>query len=78
MHIGSTQGESSMKGNVPIKVAASVMGVSELYVREAIAQNVLQIGCCITGKHGKRSFYISPKKFEELTGFIYEGRTDET
>ena len=65
-----------MKGNVPIKVAASVMGVSELYVREAIAQNVLPIGCCITGKHGKRSFYISPKKFEELTGFRWEGGND--
>lgn len=66
-----------MRGNVPIKVAASVMGVSELYVREAIAQGRLDIGCCITGKHGKRSFYISPKKFEELTGYKFEGRQDE-
>lgn len=65
-----------MRGNVPIKVAAEVMGVSELYVREAIAQGKLDIGCFITGKQGKRSFYISPKKFEELTGYKWKGNDD--
>lgn len=66
-----------MKGNVPVKIAAEVMGVSQLYVREAISQGRLNIGCCIEGKHGKRSFYISPKKFEELTGYRYEGSENE-
>lgn len=58
---------------ITIKQAAKIMGVSELYVREAIAQNVLPIGCCITGKHGRRSFYISPKKLYELTGYVWKG-----
>lgn len=62
---------------ITIQKAAEIMNVSPLYVREAIAQNVLQIGCCITGKHGKRSFYISPKKFEELTGYKYKENEDE-
>ena len=53
------------------------MNVSPLYVREAIAQGVLPIGCCITGKHGKRSFYISPVKFEEWTGYKAEGSEDD-
>lgn len=66
-----------MKGNVPVKIAAEVMGVSQLYVREAIFQGRLNIGCCIEGKRGKRSFYISPKKFEELTGYRYEGSENE-
>lgn len=70
------QKEDSMSGKVPIRVAAKVMGVSELYVREAIAQGKLDIGCFITGKHGKRSFYISPKKFEELTGYKWKGNDD--
>lgn len=62
-----------MMGNVPIEIAAKVMGKSPLWVREAIAQNRLDIGGCIAGKNGRRSFYISPKKFEELTGYHYEG-----
>lgn len=66
-----------MKGNVPVRIAAEVMGVSQLYVREAIAQGRLNIGCCIEGKHGKRSFYISPKKLEELTGYKYERSENE-
>lgn len=66
-----------MANKITIKQAAKIMGVSELYVREAIAQNVLPIGCCITGKHGKRSFYISPVKFAEWTGYKAEGSEDD-
>lgn len=61
-----------MASKITIKKAAAIMGVSELYVREAIAQGVLPIGCCITGKNGKRSFYISPVKFAEWTGYREE------
>ena len=58
-----------MSGKITIQKAAEIMNVSPLYVREAIAQGVLPIGCCIKGKHGKRSFYISPVKFAEWTGY---------
>ncbi len=66
-----------MSGKITIQKAAEIMNVSPLYVREAIAQGVLPIGCCITGKHGKRSFYISPVKFEEWTGYKAEGSEDD-
>lgn len=68
MPIGIITGEDSMRGNVSVKQAAKILGKSELFVREAIAQGRLDIGCCIVGKHGRRSFYISPKKLSELTG----------
>lgn len=60
-------------GNVPISVVARVMGKSTLWVREALSQGKLDIGCCTVGKNGRRSFYVSPKKLYELTGYIYEG-----
>lgn len=66
-----------MANKITIKKAASIMGVSELYVREAISQRVLPIGCCIKGKNGKRSFYISPVKFAEWTGYREEGSDEE-
>ena len=66
-----------MANIITIKQAAQIMGVSELFVRESIAQGKTDIGFCISGKHGKRSFYISPKKFEELTGYKAEGSEDD-
>lgn len=62
-------------GNLPVKVAARVMGKSEIYVRHALEDKRLDIGCCVC--RGKRkSYYISPKKFYELTGYIWEGERD--
>ena len=57
------------KNNVPVKVAAQALGKSSLWVREAIMQNRIDLGACTIGKHGRRSFYISPMKLEALTGF---------
>lgn len=57
-----------MTGNVSVKEASRILGKSELWVREAIYQKRLDIGTCIVGKHGKRSFYISPQKLKDLTG----------
>lgn len=66
-----------MTGSVPIEVASRVMNKSSLWVRESIAQGKIDGAFCIEGKNGRRSFYISPVKFYELTGFMYEGRSDE-
>lgn len=66
-----------MIGSVPVEVAAYVMNKSPLFVRESIAQGKIDGAFCIEGKNGRRSFYISPVKFYELTGFMYEGRSDE-
>lgn len=62
-------------GNVPVRVAAKVLGKSELYVRHAIEDNRLDIGCC-SGRGTRKSYYISPKKLYDLTGYEWKGETD--
>ena len=65
-----------MIGNVPIKVASKVLGKSEMYVRHAIEDNRLDIGCC-SGRGKRKSYYISPKKLYELTGYMYEAEKEK-
>lgn len=62
-------------GSVPVRVAAKVLGKSELYVRHAIEDNRLDIGCC-SGRGKRKSYYISPKKLFELTGYEWKGETE--
>ena len=62
-------------GNVPIGVAARAMGVSKEYVRHAIADKRVDLGFC--SENGKRkSYYISPKKLFELTGYEWKGEKE--
>lgn len=65
-----------MVGSVPIKVAAEVMNKSQMYVRHAIEDGRLDIGCC-SGRGKRKSYYISPKKFYELTGYMYEAEKEK-
>lgn len=62
------------EGNVPVRVAARVMGKSTLYVRHAIEDGRIDIGCC-SGRGKRKSYYISPKKLFELTGYEWSGET---
>lgn len=62
-------------GSVPVRVAARVLGKSEMYVRHAIEDNRIDIGCC-SGRGKRKSYYISPKKLYELTGYEWEGETE--
>lgn len=64
-----------MEGNVPVKVAARVLGKSEFYVRCAIQDGNLDIGIC-SGRGKRKSYYISPKKLFELTGYVWEGEKE--
>ena len=66
-----------MIGSVPVEVAAYVMQKSPLWIRESIAQGKIDGAFCVEGKKGKRSFYISPVKFKELTGYEWKGEEDE-
>lgn len=68
------KGVDKMYGNVPVKVAASVMGKSEMYVRRAIEDGRIDIGCC-SGRGKRKSYYISPKKLFELTGYEWKGES---
>ena len=65
-----------MVGNVPIKVVAEVLGKSQMYVRHAIEDGRLQIGCC-SGRGKRKSYYVSPKKLYELTGYEWQGLEQE-
>lgn len=59
-------------GGVPTKVAAKVMGKSEMYVREGIEQGWLPIGNC--QRNGARcNPYISPMLFWKYTGYVWKG-----
>lgn len=62
-------------GSVPIKVAARVMGKSPLYVRHAIEDGRTDIGFC-SGKGKRKSYYISPLKLFELTGYEWKGEKE--
>lgn len=61
-----------MTGNVPVKVAARVLGKSEMYIRCALQDGRTDIGFC-SGKGKRKSYYISPKKLYELTGYEWKG-----
>lgn len=56
---------------VPIKVAAKVLGMSENTIREKMEDRTLDIGI-VTRRQASRTCYISPKKFWELTGYIWD------
>lgn len=56
--------------NIPIKEAAQIMNKSEQYIRQGLIQKVLPIGIAIKLEGSNQySYYISPKKFYEYTGY---------
>ena len=59
-------------GNVPVKVAARVLGKSEIWVRKGMLEGWLNIGIANDGDN-RCNIYISPKKLWELTGFVWKG-----
>lgn len=58
-------------GGVPVKVAASVFGKSETWVREGIRHKILPIGV-VTETESRTNVYISPKLLWEFTGYVYK------
>lgn len=64
-------------GNVPINVAARVMKKDASIIRQAMQEKLIDIGFCIM-MPGKvtYTYYISPKKFWEYTGYIYRGEKE--
>lgn len=74
-------------GNVPVPVAAKALGKDQSWVKAGIIVGWLPIG--FATKDGKQlksleeinattkaTYYISPKKLWEISGFIYRGTTD--
>lgn len=72
------------EGNVPVTVAAKALGKDQTWVKAGIIVGWLPIGYATKdGKqiksmdeinaNTKATYYISPKKLWELSGFLYKG-----
>ena len=76
------------KGSVPIRVAARVYGKDPCYVRAGIIAGWLPIGRAtrngkvisniseMDSRLGRITYYISPKKLYEDTGYIWKGEKE--
>lgn len=72
-------------GSVPIAVAARVYGKNPYWIRAGIISGWLPIGKAtrkgklitnieeMDSKYGRISFYISPKRLWEETGYLWKG-----
>ena len=76
------------KGSVPVKVAARIYGKDPCYIRAGIIAGWLPIGRAtrngkvvtdisqIDSRYGRITYYISPKKLFEDTGYIWKGEKE--
>lgn len=61
-------------GGVPVATAARIFGKEPYWVRQGIKDGWLPIGHETKKEAGtKSSFYISPKKLWEETGYVWKG-----
>lgn len=77
--------ENNIKCSVPVSIAAKVYGKDACWVRNGIIAGWLPIGTATRNgkkitdinevdlRKGRISFYISPKKLYEETGFKWKG-----
>ena len=77
--------KNSIKCSVPVSIAAKVYGKDACWVRNGIIAGWLPIGTATRNgkkitdinevdlRKGRISFYISPKKLYEETGFKWKG-----
>lgn len=58
--------------NVPVVVAAKVMKKDQQFIRHGIIQKILPFGEAYKMPGSSHyDYYISPKKFYEYTGYVY-------
>lgn len=55
--------------NVPVKIAADFLNVSQEFIRTGIETGAVPFGICVTGPSGRRSFYINPKQLVDFAVF---------
>ena len=75
-------------GSVPVRVAAKVYSKDPCYIRAGIIAGWLPIGIAtrdgkqvldvqeMDSRKGRISYYISPKKLYEETGYIWKGEKE--
>lgn len=62
------------EGNVPVTIAASIMGKDQQFLREAMKRGLIDLGICYKKENSEQyDFYISPFKLWQLTGYVYKG-----
>lgn len=67
------------EGNVPVTIAAGIMGKDQQFVREAMKRGLIDLGICYKKENSEQyDFYISPFKLWQLTGYVYKGLEEET
>lgn len=60
--------------NIPVTLAASIMGKDQQFIREAMKRGILDLGLCYQREGSSQyDFYISPFKLWLLTGYVYKG-----
>lgn len=60
--------------NIPVDIAASIMGKDSVFIREAMKRGIIDIGVCYKKEGSSQfDFYISPLKLYQLTGYFYKG-----
>ena len=62
--------------NVPVTVAARVMKKDPQFIRQGIILGILKFGVAFKKEGSSQySYYISPIKFWQETGYIYNGKS---
>lgn len=62
--------------NLPVKVAAKLMGRSPTFIGKGLQQKALPFGSAVKWS-GRWQYYISPIKFEEFTGIDLDSEVKE-
>lgn len=60
--------------NIPIYVAAELMGVSKQFIRIGLQRGLLPFGTAMRIGGSRYTYYISPQKFEEYTGISLQNK----
>ena len=65
--------------HISVKEAARIMGKDSEYIRLGLIEGFLPIGSAYKRKGSSvYTYYISPRKFWEYTGYVYKGTNKET
>lgn len=60
--------------NIPVTIAASILGKDQMFIREAMKRGLLDLGLCYKKENSEQyDFYISPFKLWQLSGYVYKG-----
>ena len=62
--------DTSHLKNLPVEIAAKLMGVGKQMLRQGLKNGIFPFGYAVKMPSGKFRYYISPKKFSDFTGVV--------